>query len=335
MVKYLDFNDAFRAYGAGQQANERVFERKSLKDFARELEGGDYNAAAGKLAQMGDVNGALKTRNIPTSDEAGRLGNEYTQLRMDDVSTDNARQDADLNFRRQQGAQRNRLAEMRLNQGRQSGQLKPTANQKDYQFAVSQGFKGTMLEFQKASKQAGRGLTAGDRKAILEADEGAYAGQNVVRSIDAALALNDQSLSGYGAKTRAEIGSMFGHDASEATLEMDNLVVSRALESLKATFGGMPTEGERKILLEVQGSVNQAPDVREAIFNRAREAAERRIQYNQQRAEGVRSGEMYQPGYSQQQTQPQVQPPQAGQVEGGFQFMGGDPGDPSNWRKAE
>jgi hypothetical protein len=68
------------------------------------------------------------------------------------------------------------------------------------------------------------------------------------------------------------------------------------LESLKATFGGMPTEGERKVLLEVQGSSSQPDAVRQKIFKRARELASRRIDFNKRRALELRGGSFYEPG---------------------------------------
>ena len=96
---------------------------------------------------------------------------------------------------------------------------------------------------------------------------------------------------------------MFGEQGGIATQELKNVVTAQALESLKAVFGGMPTEGERKILLEIQGSVDQPKPVREAIYKRARAAAERRIAENARKAAALRSGQYFEGGYS-AQTQP-------------------------------
>jgi hypothetical protein len=60
----------------------------------------------------------------------------------------------------------------------------------------------------------------------------------------------------------------------------------------------MPTEGERKILLEVQGSVGKAPEVRKAIYERAKVAATRRVKFNQDKAEALRGGEYFTPGHT-------------------------------------
>jgi hypothetical protein len=90
---------------------------------------------------------------------------------------------------------------------------------------------------------------------------------------------------------------LVGDANSVNTQELKNLVTSQALDQLKATFGAMPTEGERKILLEIQGSVTQSREVRKRIFERAKAAVERRVKYNQSKAEGLRSGEYFQEGY--------------------------------------
>ena len=52
----------------------------------------------------------------------------------------------------------------------------------------------------------------------------------------------------------------------------------------------MPTEGERKILLDVSGSTGKTPSQRKDIFERAIQAAEARIKFNAQKAEQLRKG---------------------------------------------
>jgi hypothetical protein len=139
-------------------------------------------------------------------------------------------------------------------------------------------------------------LTATDKKAILEADEMVLATQGAIPLIDRALQLNDQAYSGPTAGIRGMIGGNLGMDSGQATMELDNVVASQALGQLKAIFGAAPTEGERKILLDLQGSVSQPPEVRKAIFERAKVAAQRRLDFYQQRANEMRGGEYYKPG---------------------------------------
>ena len=76
----------------------------------------------------------------------------------------------------------------------------------------------------------------------------------------------------------------------DATENLDNILTTGVLPQLKATFGGMPTEGERKILIEVQGSSSKNPSVRKAIFERAEAATKRRIEFSNQKAKALRDG---------------------------------------------
>lgn len=136
-------------------------------------------------------------------------------------------------------------------------------------------------------------LSATAQKELFEADEGIQAGESVISALDKALELNDKALSGPGAGTLGKVGSWVGVDSAVATEDLKNIVTAQALENLKATFGGMPTEGERKILLEIQGSVDQAPEVRRGIYERAKALAARRIEFSKKKAAQLRSGEYF------------------------------------------
>jgi hypothetical protein len=142
-------------------------------------------------------------------------------------------------------------------------------------------------------KVAGPNLSPTAQKELFDSDESVSAGQAVVQALDQAIILNDKAYSGPGASTRGYLGSVIGLEGATAEEELNNLVTTQALDQLKATFGGMPSEGERKILLEVQGSVNQAPQVRKKIYERAKAMAERRIAFNRKKATSLRSGEYF------------------------------------------
>ena len=149
-------------------------------------------------------------------------------------------------------------------------------------------------------------LTATDKKAILEADDMVAANQAAITALDQALAINDQANQGLGASARGVVGNALpdwmvpdaisSKESSAATADYDNLVVGQALQSLKSIFGAAPTEGERKILLEMQGSSSLPVNVRRGILERAKALAERRLEFNRQRSEGLRGGSFYQPG---------------------------------------
>lgn len=212
--------------------------------------------------------------------------------------------------------------------------LDPTSDMQNYQFYANEEMKAgrppvSFMEFSNSGKAPaapsgyqpapdGSGLTyipggpadpatraaqrpplnATIQKEIFEADETAQAGEAVKQSLDRALELNNQAYDGPFSEQRAYGSALFGDDGGKATLELKNVVTAQALDSLRATFGGMPTEGERKILLEIQGSVDQPKAVREAIYKRALAAAERRVQANLQKGNALRSGDYFDPSYT-------------------------------------
>lgn len=135
-------------------------------------------------------------------------------------------------------------------------------------------------------------LSATAQKELFEADEMVQASRNALGMLREAKRLNQTAYSGIGAKPRAVIASNLGMGAGGAddTINLDNLMTGQALESLKATFGGMPTEGERKILLDIQASADKTPAQRKSILERAEQAAQRRIKFNEKKANALRSG---------------------------------------------
>lgn len=150
---------------------------------------------------------------------------------------------------------------------------------------------------QKAVNSAGD-LSATETRQLFETEDAIAAGQNVVSALDTALSLNDRARSGWGAELSANVGAnlpdwvpLIGGNSSDAdTLQLKNIVTEQALSQLKLVFGGNPTEGERQILLDIQGSVNQPADVRKRIFDRAKELALTRIKFNEQRKAKIESG---------------------------------------------
>jgi hypothetical protein len=136
-------------------------------------------------------------------------------------------------------------------------------------------------------------LTATDKQAIMAADEMVMSNQNVISNLKEAKDLSKKALGFKGAGIVAQGGALIGNEASRATVEMDNLITQNALGQLKAVFGGAPTEGERAILMQIQGASSQPDAVRQKIFDRAIEMANKRLQFNQQKADELRGGTYY------------------------------------------
>lgn len=170
----------------------------------------------------------------------------------------------------------------------------------EYEYAKAQGYTGSLLDFQKAKSSAGRAqMNPTTQKELFEAEDAAKAGDYVLSALDEAISLNDTAYDGPFADVRGDTTALVGDESGVATARMKNVTTELALSQLKTIFGSMPTEGERKILLELQGSVNQAKPVRAAILKRARQMAERRIADAKAKADALRSGAYFEEGYGQ------------------------------------
>ena len=147
----------------------------------------------------------------------------------------------------------------------------------------------------KMPREDAQPLTATDKKAILEADEGVMTANTAIDALKKAKELSPKAMGFKGASSIAAVGSVFGNKSSQDTVDLDNTVTSNALTQLKAIFGGAPTEGERKILLDIQGSSNMPDAVRQRIYDRAIGMAQNRLKFNEQRSSEMRGGQFYKP----------------------------------------
>ena len=140
----------------------------------------------------------------------------------------------------------------------------------------------------------GMNLSAQEQKELFEAEDIVNASKSVLLNLSKAKELNNKAYSGFGAGARRTIArNIPGVSESEgvtATTEIENLVLSNGLDQLKAIFGGAPTEGERKILLDIQGSISMSPGEREKIWDRAMQAAARRMKTSQEKMDKIRKG---------------------------------------------
>lgn len=152
----------------------------------------------------------------------------------------------------------------------------------------------------KMPREDAQPLTAGDKEAIRAADDAVIANKAAIDSLGRAKQFSKEAFAGPAAGGRGYAASFLGSSSDIgrggiATENLTNEVMTNALGQLKAIFGGNPTEGERKILLDLQGSVTKPDVVRQAIFDRAQAAARNRLEFNQKRADELRGGTYYKP----------------------------------------
>lgn len=186
-----------------------------------------------------------------------------------------------------------------------------------------------------------RGVTAGDREAIRDADDIVQQGEGARGLLNQALTLSDTAYTGPTAPLRAKVMGLIGDEGANDTQNLDNILTENSLSSMKAIFGGNPTEGERAILLEIQGASSKPKAVRDEIIGRAIKAVDRRVQYNKDRAGELRGGTYYKPETATTPVVPGAEPapaaapgaPKPGTQMDGYIFRGGDPKDPKSWAK--
>jgi hypothetical protein len=147
-----------------------------------------------------------------------------------------------------------------------------------------------------ARAQGGGPLTAADKREAYDAKDLVEANNAAISLLTQALDLSGESLSGYGSGTIASVGAALGNKKSENTLVFDNLLKRQVLPQLRATFGGNPTEGERQILLDLEGSSSLPVPVRNEFLTTAKKLAERRLQYNTEKFNEIVGGTFFKPG---------------------------------------
>lgn len=138
-------------------------------------------------------------------------------------------------------------------------------------------------------------LSATEEKEYFEALDNATASQRASEALQHALKLSGDAFSGGLADVGAAIvrntpGNVLGTDLNRgavATKELNSVMTEQALGQLKTIFGGNPTEGERKILLDMQASSRLSKPEREALINRALEAVRRRGEVETEKARAI------------------------------------------------
>lgn len=142
-----------------------------------------------------------------------------------------------------------------------------------------------------------RPMSATAQKELIETEEQVQGGQAALELLSQAKKINDSAMGFTGAGAIASAGSILPEavrpNAVDATQNLDNILQSSALPQLKAIFGGMPTEGERKILLDVQGSSSKPAKVRKDIFARAEKAIQARLKFAEYKAKALRDGSYF------------------------------------------
>lgn len=132
-----------------------------------------------------------------------------------------------------------------------------------------------------------------EKRQIFETEDLITNSLGSVKTLEQALSLNPQAYEGSLSGWRKTFGQLTGSDDPRyvATENFDNIVGTGALRDLKTMFGANPTEGERKIYMDLQAISSKTVKVRDAILRRALAAVKARIARETARLQRLKGGE--------------------------------------------
>jgi hypothetical protein len=270
----------------------------------------DAVAYAQELAKPADVPASIKEFQavqamIPEQRAAFQaMQNPITPFQREQLALERAKLESGADFQRMQANQRAQALELQARALEQAGRRQEAA--------------AVRAEAKAVATVEPRELSATEQKEFYEAEDRASAATGVIGALNDALAINDKAFSGFTAETRAflnrvpGVGAFIPDEGATATTELNNIILSQALESLKVTFGAAPTEGERKILIDLQASVDKTPAERKRILERALAAAQRREKSARAKMEGITTGGIY--GRQVEAQEPATPTPAAGGI---------------------
>lgn len=136
-------------------------------------------------------------------------------------------------------------------------------------------------------------LEPDERKAIRDDEDAIYASKSAMKNIDEAMSVADMAFSNTIAD-KATYRKLKQTNPTDprvvATEQLENLLGTNTLSSLKATFGGAPTEGERNALKELQGLAGASPASRKKILERAKKALQEGAEHRSMRINKIETG---------------------------------------------
>lgn len=149
-------------------------------------------------------------------------------------------------------------------------------------------------KFEAAKKQAEK-LSPTELKLKTETEDLLSATNEGLIALSQAYKLNPSTFDGtYGDKFRKFVTENTSSDDPQvvATRTQENLLATKAVAGLRAAFGGNPTEGERKIILDLQGIGAKSKEERKIIMKNAYAELKRKQALQSQRLGDVSSGKV-------------------------------------------
>lgn len=146
-------------------------------------------------------------------------------------------------------------------------------------------------------------VTAGDRKAINEAEDQALQLDSTLDTLARAKELNNQTFTGVTAGTRGWAGTtipgaglVLDPKASMATAEFGKIMSMEAIKSMSQTLKGATTDREMDRFVDILGDPATPPEIRGRTIDRMMMLAQRQKELAASRVTEMRGGTYYRPG---------------------------------------
>lgn len=177
------------------------------------------------------------------------------------------------------------------------GTSTPKAQSPAGKIAADRGFKPGTPEFAAEVRKIEQGrkhLSSTQETELFEQEDVVNGSKSALLNLDKALKLSPLAYEGGAAELRMGVGTYIpgikSSDAQVASTEFNSIMGEQMLSQLKAIFGGNPTEGERKVLAQLQGSLGMSHEARKPVIENAMAAVRRRLKSAEERIKGIRSG---------------------------------------------
>ena len=145
----------------------------------------------------------------------------------------------------------------------------------------------------KLKQDAAARLSPAELKMRVESEDLIASGSQALKDLQEAYRLNPNTFAGgwTDAAQRTLLEAAGSKDPKVVnTRVLENLLGAQGLSKLRATFGGNPTEGERAILMDLEGIGSKTVEERGRIIRRAYQVLQDRVAREQRRLDDIKSG---------------------------------------------
>ena len=184
-------------------------------------------------------------------------------------------------------------------------------------------------------------ISATDKKAIFEAEDAQPQLAGTLDALRRAKDINSQIFQGYGASTRAWLGTKlpdmmvpdFVADPKTAKLteEWQKTMGPEALQTMASTLKGATTDFELRQFIEMLADPSTTADTRGKIIDRMIALSEKKQKLNDARIQDLRGGNYFKPAQNQQQPQTPAPPVSGAKQAADGNFYIPDPSRPGKY----